>query len=96
METGNMETGQHGDKETWGHRHETLRHGDIGKETWAWRHGHGEMETRTWRQNQTGNGSLGHFPSSVYRVLSCKRKFFIFLFVDKETTGSYPFANGQN
>jgi hypothetical protein len=62
-------------------------------ETWTW--------TWTWnfdvlQKNQMENGSLDNFPSSVYRLLSCKQKFVISLFVDEETIRSYPFANGLN
>jgi hypothetical protein len=61
------------------------------------------METRTWRHGigdvdmENGNGSPGKFPLIPFNVCSpCKRKFVVSLFVDGETYGNYPFANGPN
>ncbi len=42
------------------------------------------------------NGSPGDFPPSVTICSLCKWMFVIFPFVDKETNGSYPFANRLN
>jgi hypothetical protein len=43
---------------------EISRHGHGDMERWRWRHG----DIETWR-HQMENGSLGDFPSSVYRLL---------------------------
>ncbi len=40
------------------------------------------------------NGSPGNFPYSVNVRSPAKQKFVIYPFVDEETNGSYPFANG--
>jgi hypothetical protein len=34
--------------------------------------------------------------NSKLPCVCCKQKFVVFSFVDEETNGSYPFANGQN
>jgi hypothetical protein len=90
METWAMETWRQRGVETWGLE-------VIDMETWnTWRNGH--IKTRTWR-HKTKNISPCDFPYSVYRLLicsSCKWKFFVYPFVDEETNGSYPFANGMN
>jgi hypothetical protein len=62
---------------------EFRKHGD---ETWI-------MET--WR-HQTENGIPGNFPKSVDRFLVVRREGCRLSFVDEETNGSYPFANGLN
>ncbi len=59
----------------------------------TWRHGHGIL---TYYEKTNGNGSLDNFLSSVYRLFIMLQKFVICLFVDEETKGCYPFANGLN
>jgi hypothetical protein len=60
----------------------------MGLERWTWRHGilknQIEMETKAIFLN----------PFTVWS--SCKWKFVICPFLDKETNGSYPLANGHN
>ncbi len=45
---------------------------------------------------QTENGSPGDFLNPITVWSSCKGNFAVCLFVDKETNGKYPFANGLN
>jgi hypothetical protein len=47
-------------------------------------------------QEKTENGSPGDFLNPFVVCSLCKRKFVVCLFVDEETKGSYPFANGLN
>jgi hypothetical protein len=51
------------------------------------------------RGQETGNGKQNAeaqeiFPNPFTVCKSCKRKFVVCPFVDDETNGSYPFANG--
>jgi hypothetical protein len=93
---GGMETGKHGEMETWRHRtwRHMLRHRDM--ETWR----HGVIETWTWKhgdiKREMENGSPANFPNPYTVSSSCKRKFIICPFVDEETNGRYSFANGIN
>jgi hypothetical protein len=48
------------------------------------------------KKSSNEKGSPSNFTSSVYRLRIMKWKFVICLFVDEETNGSYPFANGLN
>jgi hypothetical protein len=66
-------------KETWRHRHVDME---------RWRHGYGDIK---WKME---NGSRGDFLNPFTVCSSCKRKFVVCPFVDEETSGSYPFANG--
>jgi hypothetical protein len=57
----------------------------------AWRHGHGDMDTKTWTREA----------QAIFLILfivcsSRKRKFVICLFDNEETNRSYSFANGLN
>ncbi len=70
---------------------EKWRHGDM--ETWSWRHGQGDMDIEG---NLMENGSPGDFPLLFTVCSQCKRKFVVCQFVDEETSGNYPFANGLN
>jgi hypothetical protein len=67
------------------------------------------MEKRTWRhgieilgnsefygKNQMENGSPAIFLNLFTVCSSCKWKFVVCPFVDEETKGSNPFANGRN
>ncbi len=97
-----METEKHGDID--------MRHGN--REKWRFEHGDMEMETWTLRhwmkywgiwcftitKNQTENRKrkLAIFLNPFTICLPCKQKFVICPFVDEETNGSYPFANGLN
>ncbi len=55
---------------------------------WTWRHGIKKKHQKT--------EAKGIFLNPFTVCSSCKRKFVICLFVDKETNGSYPFVNGLN
>jgi hypothetical protein len=48
----------------------------------------------TWRHQTEEAQAI--FPNPFTVCSSCKRKFVICLFVDEETNGSCPFANGLN
>jgi hypothetical protein len=67
-------------------------------ETETWRHGDGDMETWTWRHSdmKRKTGNPGDFSNPFNIFSSGKRKIVICPFVDEETNGSYPFANGLN
>jgi hypothetical protein len=64
-------------------------------ETETWKHGYMDMET--WKhveiETSTENGSPV-FLNPFTVCLSYKWKFVLCPFVDEETYGSYPFANG--
>jgi hypothetical protein len=47
-------------------------------------------------QLENRNRSPGDFPNPFSFCSLCKRKFVGCSFLDKETSGSYPFANGLN
>jgi hypothetical protein len=72
---------------------ETWRNGDKDMETW--RHGHEILMfyTKTLTENRKQKPRQ-FFLNPITVCLSCKRKFVICLFIDEETKGSYPFANG--
>jgi hypothetical protein len=106
METLRMETWRHGDMETWRHGDmETWRHGDM--KTWrhenrshgdmeTWKHG---IETGTWRHGiskRKGKRKSRRFSLSFIISTQCSQKFVVCPFIDEETNGSYPFANGLN
>jgi hypothetical protein len=78
---------------------EKWRHGDGGMKTWR----HGDMIT--WRHGDMDKGTSDRKrkrkASAVFLYLLlfcplCEWKFVDCPFVDKETNGSYPFANGLN
>jgi hypothetical protein len=102
-----METWAYGYMETWTHRdmdmERRLGHGDMDIETWTWRHRHRDRELKLWgilkfhgknREWKTEAQTISLNLFTVYS--SCKRKFVVCPFVDEETNGSYPFANGLN
>jgi hypothetical protein len=77
---------------------ESWRHGGMG----AWRHGgmeawrHGGMEA--WRHGdiKQKTEALEIFLYAFTICSLCEQKFVVCLFVNEETNGSYPFANGLN
>ncbi len=96
---GDMETWRHGDMETWKHGDmETWRHGDM--ETWrhgymeTWRHGYEDIKRKMEAQAIFLN--LFTICSSCTLPPPPKWKFVICRFVGKETSKSYPLANGLN
>jgi hypothetical protein len=67
-------------------------------ETRILRHIHGCGNMETWR-HQTEKGKIKAqviFLNTFTVCSSRKKKFVACVFVDKETNGSYPFANKQN
>jgi hypothetical protein len=83
------ETWRHGDMATWTHRHgdmEAYRHGDL-------RHGHGDMEA--WASNWKRKKEVQAIFLNLLTVCSsCKRKFAVCAFADKETNVSSRLQNG--
>jgi hypothetical protein len=82
-----METWRHGDMrigvmETW-------RHGDM--ETW-----HGDRDMETQNSKRKGKQKSRRFSLSFIVSSQCSQKFVVCPFIDEETNGSYPFANGLN
>ncbi len=73
----------HGDMETW-----RWRHGDVDMETWTWRHGHGDIGT--------SNGKRKPRRFSLICVPFAQWVNGSLSFVDEETNGSNPFADGLN
>ncbi len=67
---------------------EISRHGDM--ETW--RHGHEDIDGDIKRKTEAQLIFLNPFTVCS----SCIQKFISCPFVDEETKGSYPFANGLN
>jgi hypothetical protein len=86
-----METWRHGDRDM-----ETWRHGDME----IWRHGHRDIETWTWRhaeiKGKTDNERPIIFLNPFTICSSHKPKFVVCPFLDEETNGGFPFANGLN
>jgi hypothetical protein len=64
-----------------------MRHGAMNMETWIWRHGHGNKIKRK-------EEAQAIFLNPFTVCSSCKKKVVICPFVEKETNGSCPFANG--
>jgi hypothetical protein len=91
------------DMDTWKFVH---GHGDIDVEKRTWRYGNGDMETWTRRnghedmklkyQTENGKQTPCHFLNPFIVCSLCKRKFVVCPYVNEETNGSYPFANGLN
>jgi hypothetical protein len=78
--------------EIWIHRYGDRKNGDMAIETWRHRHGILTLFERTnWKME--AQGILLYL---CFVCLSCKWMFFVCLFVNKETNGSYPFGNGLN
>jgi hypothetical protein len=75
---------KHGDIDMETRKHGEMRHRDM--EAWIWRHG--DIERKTEAQSIFLN------PFTVCSL--CKQKFVVCQFVDEDTIGSYPFANGLN
>jgi hypothetical protein len=76
---------------------ETWKHREM--ETWR----HGGMETGTWnsdvlykKSNEKQKSDPAFFLNPFTICSSCNRKFDLCPFIDEETNGSYPFANGLN
>jgi hypothetical protein len=73
-----------------------------GMVNWTWRQGHGDMELKYWgtlmlykKSNRKREPQAIFFNQFTFCSL-CKRKLVVCSFVDQETNGSYPFANGLN
>ncbi len=47
-------------------------------------------------KQKTKNGAQATFLNPFTVCSACERKFVVCPFVDEETNGSYPFANGLN
>ncbi len=59
-------------------------------EIWSRRHGRRDMDGDIKRKTEAPAIFINPFTVCT----PCKRKFVVCLFVDEETNGSYPFANG--
>jgi hypothetical protein len=81
---------------------ETWKNGEIDMKTWnmekwrkeTWRHRDMDMETRRHQTEKTEARAI--FLNLFTVCSSCKWKFVVCPFVDEETDGIYPFANGLN
>jgi hypothetical protein len=82
------------------------RHGDMDMGIWIhghmgiWRHiikisGNSEV-LRKKSNGKRKTEALPVFLNAFTVCSSCKRTFVLCPFVDEETSGSYPFSNGQN
>jgi hypothetical protein len=59
-----------------------------------WTHRHGNIEKGRHGDTKRKTEAQAIFLNAFNVCSSCKRKFVICSFVDEETNGSYPFANG--